>query len=283
MSVVELGGPRVVGVDARSVCSAIRVHRWMAGEFAGDEAAQAEAHITSCARCQITRAEFERERADLADVQSFESFAAGVAEKLAIGEQQPLQPPQPSPISTPSRWQQTVPWRVMNVAASLVFVGLLGLFVSRATPRSIADFARDRYTAHTFSPTDNLGALDRVRTKGGAGITVFALRAARSFSLRDGEKAQPGDRLLPALEPGGHSQVVVLLVEPGEVSVLYRGAARGGPLPEAFEWTGSTREARLVAVYADGPLEAEAVVAAVKAGRVADRQGVEVVERRIER
>ena len=271
MSVVELGGPRMAGgAGAQVACSAMRVRRLLAGELGGDEAISAEAHVAGCARCQAVRGEVEREKAELSTSTTFEVFAAGVAEKLAGADAQVA----PSLPARWSQWRRTAPWRATNLAAKLALVGLVGLvFVREMRPGDL-------------SQTDPLAAVDGargVRTKGGAGLTVFALRAARSFALRNGEKAKAGDRLLPALEPGGHSQVVVLLVEPGEVSVLYRGPARGGPLPEAFEWTGSGPEARLVAVYADGPLEAEAVVAAVKAGRVAEGLGVEVVERRLER
>ena len=289
MSVVELGGPRTAdGAGATAACSALRVRRWLAGELTADEAKLAEAHVAGCARCQAVGAEVEHERAELVRSITFEDFATGVAEKLAVAA--PEAPPpsilaRPSKPSIPPGWRQGVTWRALNVAASLAFIaGMAGvLWQSAQHLPSGQDPSGGPAGGLDFGPTTPLHDWQRLRTKGGAGLGVFALRAARSFSLREGEKAQAGDRLLPALEPGGHSHVVVLLVEPGEVSVLYRGPARGGPLPEAFEWTGSGREARLVAVYADGPLAAEAVMAAVKAGRVAEGQGVEVVERRIER
>ena len=273
MSVVELGGPRMAeGSGAHAACSASRVRRWLAGELIGDDAALAEAHLAACPRCQAVRGEVERERAELATAVPFEAFAASVAEKLASAEPQPARPP------FLSRWRRTVPGRLMNVAASLLFVGLIGVLFASGMQRGEGRDGREP-SQGPRSPEDPRG----VRTKGGAGLSVFALRAARSFALREGERSQPGDRLLPALEPGGHSNVLVLLVEPGEASVLYRGPALAGPLPEAFEWTGSAREARVVAVYADAPVEVESVVAAVKEGRMAGGRGVEVVERRIQR
>jgi hypothetical protein len=142
-----------------------------------------------------------------------------------------------------------------------------------------------------FTPTDNLGALQKLeggrRTKGGPSLSVFAVRAARTFALREGEASEPGDRLLPSLEPAGRVFALVALVEPGEVSllvsVLFKGPARPGPLPEAFEWTGSVTHARIAAVYADAPLDEAAVVAALREGNSASLAGLQVVFHALER
>ena len=45
-----------------------------------------------------------------------------------------------------------------------------------------------------------------------------------------------------------------MLLEPGEATVLYSGAARPGPLPQAFEWTGQGT-ATLLVVFSNQPLD----------------------------
>jgi hypothetical protein len=127
-------------------------------------------------------------------------------------------------------------------------------------------------------PADEPGPAPGARAKGAAGLRLFVQRQGATAELRSGEPARDGDRLLPWLEPGGAAQVLVALVEPGEASLLFSGAARAGPLPEAFEWTGTARKARLVAVFSDRALEAGAALAALRAGRAPEGPGVQVVE-----
>ena len=64
-------------------CSAMRVRRLQAGEFAGAEREQIAQHVASCARCLQTQRELEAERELLQREAPFPQFAAGVAEKLA--------------------------------------------------------------------------------------------------------------------------------------------------------------------------------------------------------
>lgn len=72
----SLGGPGVA-------CSAMRVRRLAAGELVGDERARTEAHVAGCARCRGVEGELARERARLEAELPFETFAAGVADRLA--------------------------------------------------------------------------------------------------------------------------------------------------------------------------------------------------------
>ena len=81
------------------------------------------------------------------------------------------------------------------------------------------------------------------------------------------------------LESAGHRYAAVLLVEPQESSLLYAGAARSD-LPEAFEWTGTARRATLLAVFADKPLDPEALR---RDGAKAAPKGSEVVQVPLER
>ena len=61
------------------------------------------------------------------------------------------------------------------------------------------------------------------------------------------------------LNPAGHGYVAVILAEPGETSLVYNGPAVT-ELPDAFEWTGSARQATLVAVFADNPIEPQSLL-----------------------
>jgi hypothetical protein len=64
-------------------CSAMRVRRLDAGEFAGAERERIAQHVAGCARCTATQRELEAERELLQGEAPFPQFAAGVAEKLA--------------------------------------------------------------------------------------------------------------------------------------------------------------------------------------------------------
>jgi hypothetical protein len=79
---VDLGGPG-------TPCSATRVRRLVAGELQGAERERTQEHVDGCARCQSVLSEIAEERVRLARDVPFESFAAGVAEKLARPQQQP--------------------------------------------------------------------------------------------------------------------------------------------------------------------------------------------------
>ena len=260
MTVVELGGPRSSAKGALAqTCAALRVRRLVAGELSVDESVAAEDHLAGCEKCRATRAEVEAERRALAEAVPFEAFAAGVAEKLAR-EQAPV-----VPLATRARrWAWAAASRAAFPAA-LAASCLLILKVA-AGPGSVV--------LHEAAGT---------RTKGAASLSVFAVRAARTFALHEGEASEQGDRLLPSLEPAGHAFALVALVEPGEVSVLFKGPARAGPLPEAFEWTGSVTHARIVAVYADAPLDEAAVVAALREDSAAVIAGAQVVFHALER
>ena len=67
-------------------CSAIRVRRLNAGEFAGEEKEQLQQHVAGCTRCSATQREIDAERDVLLREVPFQDFAAGVAEKLAHGK-----------------------------------------------------------------------------------------------------------------------------------------------------------------------------------------------------
>ncbi len=252
MTVVELGGPKS---NTMQPCSALRVRRLVAGELSVAESVAAEEHLAGCAKCRGTRAEVEGEQRALVEAVPFEAFAAGVAEKLARAE------PRPRPSRIPRFRHLTLGAGALAAAAAVFML----------------------VTVTEHAPLEPATPAAGTRTKGGAALSVFAVRAARTFALHEGEPSEQGDRLLPSLEPAGHAFALVALVEPGEISVLFKGTARAGPLPEAFEWTGSVTHARIAAVYADAPLDEAAVVAALRGDNAAALAGVQVVFHALER
>src|SRR5439155_1623190 len=104
-------------------------------------------------------------------------------------------------------------------------------------------------TALVLRPSDDSG----VRSKGGVSAQLFVMDEKGVRELGD-EPVAKGARLRISLHPAGHKQARAVLVEPGEKTVLFEGPAPTGPLPLAFEWTG-TGEARLQITFSDGPGE----------------------------
>jgi hypothetical protein len=94
---------------------------------------------------------------------------------------------------------------------------------------------------------------ETVRSKGAATAQIF-VQDARGVHELGGDAVAAGARLMVTLHPAGRKAVSVELIEPGETSVIYRGRAVNGPLPQAFEWTGS-QNATLKIVFSDPGLE----------------------------
>ena len=90
--------------------------------------------------------------------------------------------------------------------------------------------------------------------KGGAGMMLYVQDCSGTRFLPEGEPVAPGGRLLLELAPAGHRFAAAALIDADGAALLYDGPARPGPLPDAFEWTGSGR-ARLVLEYADLPID----------------------------
>jgi hypothetical protein len=243
-STIDLGGPGVA-------CSAMRVRRLLAGELPGDERARVQSHFDGCERCRATGREIalERERL-LADV-PFETFAAGVAEKLA--ESRVLRP------SFGRRLMRAAP---LAIAATLLVLG--------GAPIALKVLRGD----------DGYGT----RTKGGAGASLFVQDAQGTRELAAATVVAPGAKLLVNLKPGGRAFAAVVLAEPGELSVIYEGPAKAGPLPESFEWTGKGR-AELVIIYADDAVHADALRSRLASGKPVepDDTGADVVTFRLRR
>jgi hypothetical protein len=236
----SLGGPGVA-------CSAMRIRRLDAAELGPDERARTEAHLAACARCQGVRDELARERARLEEVLPFETFAAGVAERLARAER-------PSP--RPARKT----FRLVGLALAA------GLTLTAAVPLVLR-----------LSRPD-----ETYRLKGGAALTVYvrdAGPAGEPRALSPGEPVPQGAALRLGLAPAGHGHVVVVLEDADGAAVLYAGPADAGVLPGAFEWTGAGA-GRLVAVLDDVPVDAEALTRGLRQGGghvPVPRPGAEVI------
>ena len=211
-------------------CSAMRVRRLLAGELVETDRAQMQAHLESCARCQRTVQELQGEREALERDMPFPAFAAAVAEKLAARRQRP----------------RFAPWTSGLAAAAAILI-VAGAFVLRP------------------SVTDG-----GVRSKGGAPAQIFVNDQQGTRALSSGERIADGAKLRLSLHPGARKYAAAVLLEPSESSVLYDGPAVDGPLPQAFEWTGDAREAHVLVVLSDEPIEATKLHHASDAPRDAD-------------
>ena len=210
---VDLGGPG-------TGCSAMRVRRLTGGELQGAERDRTQQHVDGCARCQAVLRELTEERARLARDVPFDTFAAGVAEKLAHAQRRP-------------RFSR---WAPLAAAAALLLVVGASLAIRQG------NVVRE-------------DPADRFRTKGGAAVQIFQKSGSEVRVVAGGVGSGP---LMVRLDPNGHAYAAVVLVEPQDSSLLYAGPARR-ELPEAFEWTGPARRATLVAVFADAPIDGESV------------------------
>jgi hypothetical protein len=238
----SLGGPGVA-------CSSMRVRRLAAGELSGEDRARTEAHVAGCDRCQETERELAGERARLETDLPFETFAAGVAERLA------------APVPRPRR-----SYRAMGfaIAASLA--------AAVAVP-SLLQLAHERDAEHTW------------RIKGSGELSLWVGGSGGSRALAPGEPVPQGAALRVGLPAGAHRFAAVALVDRDGVVVLYAGVASPGPLPGAFEWTGA-EEGTLVAVIDDRPVDGAALAARLARGGVAAASpggSAEVVVRTIRR
>jgi len=115
-----------------------------------------------------------------------------------------------------------------------------------------------------------------MRSKGGAAVALFQRSGAEVRAVQGVVGKGP---IMVHLESGGHAYAAVVLVEPDESSLLYAGPSRA-ELPQAFEWTGTARRATLLTVFADKPLDGEALR---RDGAKGAPKGAEVVQVPLER
>jgi hypothetical protein len=220
----------------------MRVRRLLAGELAGPERERTETHVAECARCQKTVRELHEESQAVRRDLPFPVFAAGVAEKLAQ-----------------QRKPRVAQWMSFAAAASVLLVG--GSMLLR-TPETI----------HPAEPART------TQSKGGPLVQLFVQDGQGTRSLAAGEAVATGAKLRLSLHPGERKFAAAVLLETGEESVLYNGPALNGPLPDAFEWTGTAREAQLLVVLSDQAIDASKLHGAPGAPHGADV--IELVLRR---
>jgi anti-sigma factor RsiW len=228
----------------------MRVRRLAAGELSGEDRARTEAHVAGCARCQATVAELAAERARVEADLPFETFAAGVAERLAAA------PPRPR-----RRLRAAGLALAAGVAVALAVPALLRLGPERSEPG--------------------------FRVKGGAELSVWVPGPGPgdARALAAGEPVPRGAALRVGRPAGPHRFAAVALVDGDGAAVLYAGTAAPGPLPGAFEWTGAG-DGTLVAVLDDRPVDGPALAARLSRGGVAAASpggGAEVVVRPLRR
>jgi hypothetical protein len=231
-------------------CSVTLLRRLAAGEIEGALRVRAEQHLAGCARCQKTRAELEEEARALVAALPFDRFAAGVAERLAEVKRR-------APRSRPLR-----SYLPLALAAALA-VGVAVPLVARIAGE---------------------GRGDGLRVKGGPSLALYAEARGGARLLAPGEKVPKGASLRLALGPAGFGQVAVLVLDEDGPAILYAGAARSGPLPGAFEWTGRGR-GLVIAVLSNAPIDTANLLARVskEGARGASARGTEVVTLTLER
>jgi len=93
---------------------------------------------------------------------------------------------------------------------------------------------------------------ETVRSKGAPSVQIFVQDARGVHELLRSEPVGQGAKLLVALHPAGRKHAEVSVVEPSESSVIYTGPAKEGPLPQAFEWTGSEKATLRVVFDGEG-------------------------------
>jgi hypothetical protein len=221
MATIDLGGPG-------APCSVTRVRRLKAGELTGDEKAKTAAHILACERCRATERELQAEQERVLRDVPFESFAAGVAERLAA---------EPRRLRLPS-------WAPLAAAACL----LVGI----AVPMSMNQ-----------PQTEERGE----REKGFSLAHLYVKDARGIRSWLPGEPIAEDADVHAELRPGSNLFAAVVLAEGNEVHPLFSGLARGeGKKPRvvSFGWTGA-HGATLVIALDKQPIDIAKLAAAVRA------------------
>ncbi len=209
-------------------CSVMRLRRLAAGELSDAEGLALRDHLEGCARCQLAQQDLAEEREALARNLPFPAFAANVAEKLAAATAPKRRPP----------WIYVLP------------LALAATFAAVALPVALQ------------RPVETPGN----RTKGAVGATLFVQDARGTRQLEPGEPVAAEAHLSLSLRPSGYPYAAAALVEGTEISPLFVGAAKGGPLGSAFAWTG-TGQAKVVVWFSHTPLLEDRFVSALREDR----------------
>jgi hypothetical protein len=207
-----------------------RLRRLHAGELAGAESQQAQAHVSSCTQCQGVLKGLEANQARFEAEIPFERFSAGVDRALR------------KPSSEPSR--PRLNGLLVAVAATVLLTVAVRPLLSQP-------------------PTNRLkgGATAELRI-GGDGMAQRAVPPGATEALA------PGERVRLGYVAGEHRYVLAVSVdEAGEVSALYPATGPSLPvkagagthwLPDSVDFQGAGLE-RVVVVLSDEPLRVETV------------------------
>ena len=207
--------------EVRAGCSAMRIRRLAGGELQGAEAEKVREHLAACERCQATQREIEEERARLARDVPFESFANGVAEKLA----------QPTPRRM---WSRFVP----AAAAAAVLLVAVGTRIGPEEPgvrskggASIVLYQRSGATAEILAPDARAGAGPiAVQVNGGAFAAVVLQEPGETSLLFAGEAKRAVEHPFEWTGSAAKGSLVVVVSDrPLDGETLRAAIARGGP------------------------------------------------------
>jgi hypothetical protein len=210
MATIELGGPS-------APCSIARVRRLVAGELTGEERAKAAAHLLTCERCRAAEREVAAERAQLYRDLPFETFASGVAERLARAPQR--------------RWYRWVPL----LAAASVLVIAVPVAVQR---RAIVDdgvrskgsalvqlYVKDARGLHPWLPGEEIAESADVHAELRPGKQTFAavalLEGGDAHALYSGPaRVGHGSAKTVAFGwTGAHGAILVVALGPKPIDV----------------------------------------------------------------
>lgn len=230
-------------------CSPAALLRLHAGELTGNDAANVRAHAAACGRCGADLAALERTAGEIARGASFDAFAAGVRARI---RRRP---------ALPTAW----------TAAALALAAGLAVVVAAGPLRAVL---LGRPDGHNLR-------------KGGVAVELYVGGpGAAARVARDGEALAPGERVRVGYAAAGRRSVAVVSVDDaGRVTPLYpeRGVSLPADLsagvhllPDSVEFTGMGLE-RVIAVFADEPLEVAQVAQAARAefarARAVERMG----------
>lgn len=228
-------------MNARGHLSSETIDLLLMAALTGEKETSARAHLDACATCQKRWAELNE------DKQRFEQFVfprtVGKLEERIANE---------SPFARWNlNWRMLVPLIGSAVAASLALAVYLG---------------GDR----TKTEDDVY-----IGVKGGASLEVVANRAeSGQFPVRPGTVLKPKDRIRFVVNTAGSKYVMIASRDgAGAFSVYYPyGATQSGEvtpghveLPKSIELDEVTGTERIVAVFSESPVEANAVKAALEA------------------
>jgi hypothetical protein len=230
--------------------SALELDALAIGALDGAEARRVGDHLAACERCRGAA------DASRADREAFRSVVLPRTAAAVVERARPLRGRR-----APWTW-----WLIPAVAAAAALLWL----IRPATEPEI--------------PSEG-GAREAVlAVKGAAALQLFASRDGKVFAVRDGAALRPGDRIRFVVQPAGLPHVMVASIyfpTVGSRSGAVDPAART-ELPGSIELDDAAGPERVYALFTREPLEADQVIAALRAvgaagpAAIRDRSGLAV-------